>query len=118
MKTPPAVEGRSPEQLSLAELTAPARPKTKMKVSVKDLLGLERLEKQSEGRLDLKICTEDCSRGEAGVVTALLQRDLGSLSAGARVFAFTAAVSLLATLLFFVAVLFSPKRQRRSLAVN
>lgn len=55
--------------------------------SAKDLLGLERLEKQYAGRLDLKICTEDCSRGEAGVVTALLQRDLGSLSAGARVFA-------------------------------
>lgn len=55
--------------------------------SSKDLLGLERLEKQAVGRLDLKICTEDCSRGEAGVVTALLKRDLGSLNAGARVFA-------------------------------
>ena len=45
--------------------------------SEQDLVGLADLEKAGFPEDKLKVCTEDCSRGEQGLVTALLARDMG-----------------------------------------
>lgn len=51
--------------------------------SDKDLIGLAHIEKAgSSGQQIIKICTEDCSRGEQGLVTELLERDMGSFDPG------------------------------------
>jgi len=47
-----------------------------------DLVGLTGIEEAGLPGHQLKICTEDCSRGEQGLVTALLERDIGSFKPG------------------------------------
>lgn len=46
--------------------------------SERDLIGLKGPGKTGIPECDLKICTEDCSRGERGLVTELLARDFAS----------------------------------------
>jgi len=51
--------------------------------SEQDLIGLDGLDGVSEPGIsapELRICTEDCSRGEQGVVTELLARDIASFN--------------------------------------
>lgn len=46
--------------------------------SDQDLVGLAGIERAGVPKQQLQICTEDCSRGEQGLITTLLERDLGS----------------------------------------
>jgi dihydroorotate dehydrogenase electron transfer subunit len=50
--------------------------------SGEDLIGLDDMEKAGFPQRGLRICTEDCSRGERGLVTELLARDIGAFSPG------------------------------------
>lgn len=47
-----------------------------------DLIGLDDMEKAGFPRGGLRVCTEDCSRGEGGLVTELLARDIGAFNPG------------------------------------
>lgn len=56
--------------------------------SDQDLIGLAGIEASGFPQHQLKICTEDCSRGEQGLVTSLLEKDIRSYdSAQTRIFA-------------------------------